>query len=83
MELQSLWNNPTVDNRAILEKERELRNLQNQIREKGLQFKLEARQWMTPEQISEFGACGRMGPGFGPRPMKGRGIGPGKGHYAQ
>jgi len=83
MELQSLWSNPKADPKMILEKEKELMNLKYQIREKGLQYKLEARQWMTPEQITEFGACGRMGAGFGPRLMKGRGIGPGKGPYAQ
>ncbi len=81
MELHSLWSNPNADPKTILEKERELRDLQTQIREKGLQLKLEARQWMTPEQISEFGACGRFGVGFGSRPMKGRAMGSGRGPH--
>lgn len=79
LELQSLWSNPKADAKAIIDKERELRDLQNQMRDKGLQFRLEARQFLTPEQISEIGpGCG-MGPGFGRGPMRGHGMGPGKG----
>ena len=79
LELQSLWTNPKAEAKAIVDKEKELRDLQNQMRDKGLQFKLEARQFLTPEQIAEFGpGCG-MGPGFGGGRMKGRGMGPGQG----
>jgi Spy/CpxP family protein refolding chaperone len=79
LELQSLWTNPKAEAKAIVDKEKELRDLQNQMRDKGLQFKLEARQFLTPEQIAEFEpGCG-MGPGFGGGRMKSRGMGPGQG----
>lgn len=83
LELQSLWTNPKAEAKAIVDKERELRDLQNQMKDKGLQFKLEARQFFTPEQIAGFGpGCG-MGSGFGPGAgrgqMRGRGMGPGQG----
>jgi Spy/CpxP family protein refolding chaperone len=79
LELQSLWTDPKAEAKAIVDKEKELRNLQNQMGDKGLQFKLEARQFLTPEQIAGFGpGCG-MGPGAGWGPMKGRGMGRGMG----
>jgi Spy/CpxP family protein refolding chaperone len=79
LELQSLWTNPKAETKAIVDKEKELRDLQNQMRDKALQFKLEARQFLTPEQLAGFGpGCG-MGRGFGEGHMKGRGMGPGKG----
>jgi Spy/CpxP family protein refolding chaperone len=34
MELQSLWTNPKADSKALLDKEKELRDLQNQMKEK-------------------------------------------------
>ncbi|MDO9124229.1 MAG: hypothetical protein Q7V12_07370, partial [Deltaproteobacteria bacterium] len=75
LELQSLWTNPKAEAKAIVEKEKELRDLQNQMRDKSLQFKLEARQFLTPEQIAEFGpGCG-MGLGSGGGQMRGRGMG--------
>ena len=65
LELRSLWTNPKADPKAILEKEKELRDLQNQMKDKIIQSKLEARKFLTPEQIAQFGqGCG-MGPGFG------------------
>lgn len=79
LELQSLWTNPKAEAKAIMEKEKAFRDLQNQMRDKRLQFKLEARQFLTPEQIAGFRpGCG-MGPGAGWGPMKGRGMGPGHG----
>ena len=79
LELQSLWTNPKAEAKAIVDKEKELRDLQNQMRDKALQFKLEARQFLTPEQLAGVGpGCG-MGRGFGEGHMKGRGMGPGKG----
>ncbi len=83
LEFQSLWANPKAEAKAIVDKEKELRDLQNQMRDKRLQFKLEARQFLTPEQMAGFGpGCG-MGPWTGRGPTKGRGmgrgIGPGQG----
>jgi Spy/CpxP family protein refolding chaperone len=80
LELQSLWSDPKADAKAIMEREKELRNLQNQMKDKMVQFKLEARQFLTPEQISEFGQGRGMGRGFGRGGMMGgRGMGPGYG----
>lgn len=79
VELQSLWTNPNADPNAIVDTERELRDLQNQMKDKGVQAKLEARKFLTPEQIQESGSG--MGRGFGRGHMMdhGRGMGPGHG----
>ena len=79
VELQSLWTNPNTDPKALVDKEKELRDLQNQMKDKALQMKLEARKFLTPEQIQESGQG--MGRGFGRRHMMGdaRGMGPGHG----
>lgn len=80
LELQSLWTNPKADSKAILDKERELRDLQNQMKDKAVQMRLEARKFLTPEQIAGFGpGCG-MGPGFGRGHMMGQGMEMGRGH---
>jgi Spy/CpxP family protein refolding chaperone len=79
LELQSLWTDPKADNKAILDKEKELRELQNQLRDKGIQMKLEARKFLTPEQIANFGSGCGMGPGFGRGHMMGGGRGMGQG----
>src|SRR4030042_6175340 len=41
LELRSLWTNPKADPKAIVEKEKEFRGLQDQMRDKSLQLKLE------------------------------------------
>lgn len=66
LELKSLWTNPKADDKAIVEKEKELRDLKNQLSDKALQFRLESRKFLTPEQIAGFGL------GFGPRRGFGR-----------
>ncbi|HMK74736.1 MAG TPA: periplasmic heavy metal sensor [Thermodesulfobacteriota bacterium] len=65
LELKSLWTDPKVDPQAILAKERELRDLQNRIRDKIIQYRLEARSSLTPEQIERLGRMKGMGLGFG------------------
>ena len=65
LELWELWTDPKVDSQTILTRERELRNLQNQMRDRIVQFGLEGRNFLTPEQIEKFGSMGRMGLGFG------------------
>jgi len=77
LELQSLWTDPKADSKAILDKEKELRDLQNQMRDKVVQLKLEARKTLSPEQLAEFGTGCRMGPGFGRGHMMGHGQGKG------
>jgi zinc resistance-associated protein len=88
LELQSLWRNPKADPKAILAKEKEFRGLQDQMKDKAVQFKLEARNILTPEQLSEFGPGWGMGHGFGGGHMMGGrhgmgrgGMGPGYGCY--
>jgi Spy/CpxP family protein refolding chaperone len=61
LELRSLWTDPKADSQAILAKGEELRNLQNQMRDKIVQYRLEARNSLTPEQIEKFGLMGGMG----------------------
>ena len=80
LELRSLWTDPKADSKAILDKERELRDLQNQLKDKAVQMRLEARKFLTPEQISNFGpGCG-MGSGFGRGQKMGYGPGAGRGY---
>jgi len=90
LELQSLWTDPKADSKAILDKEKELRDLQNQIKDKAVQMRLEARKFLTPEQIQNWkpgwekgrghmkgGGYGMGRGGMGP----GHGMGPGEGCY--
>jgi Spy/CpxP family protein refolding chaperone len=71
LELRSLWSNPKADPKAISDKEKELRDLRNQMGDKVVQMRLEARKFLTPEQITEFGQGFGMGPGFGRGGMMG------------
>jgi Spy/CpxP family protein refolding chaperone len=71
LELRSLWADPKADPKAILDKEKELQSIRDQLRDKGVQFKLEARKNLTPEQIAQFGSGFGMGRG---RMMAGRGF---------
>jgi len=79
LELRSLWANPKADPKAILEKEKELTSLQDKLRDKRVQFRLEARSLLTPEQIAQFGSGWGMGRGFGRGYMTGGGHGMGRG----
>jgi len=54
IELQSLWTNPKADPKAILDKEKEMTALRNQMKDKVVQMKLEARKFLTPEQIANW-----------------------------
>ena len=65
LELRSLWSDPKADSQVILAKERELRDLQNRLKDKIIQYRLEARKSLTPEQIEKLGRMGRQG--FGHR----------------
>ena len=65
IELRLLWSDPKAAPEAILAKENELRDLQNQMRDKIVQYKLEARKLLKPEQIEKLGSMGGMGFGFG------------------
>ena len=71
LELQSLWTDPKAESKAIMDKEKELSDLKNQMRDKAVQLKLEARKFLTPEQITKFGARWGMRHGFGGSHMMG------------
>jgi Spy/CpxP family protein refolding chaperone len=58
-----------------LEIEKELRELENQMRDKAVQMKLEARNILTPEQLADFGKFGGPGSGRGPGMGHGKGRG--------
>jgi Spy/CpxP family protein refolding chaperone len=79
LELQSLWTNPNADSKTIIEKEKGMRDPQDQMRDKMIQMRLEARSILTPEQLSQAGESGRRGPGFGPGHMMGPGGKMGRG----
>jgi Spy/CpxP family protein refolding chaperone len=74
LELKSLWTDPKADSKTILAKERELRDLKNRMKDKVIQYRLEARNSLTPEQIGKLGMMGRMGR----RGMMGHGWGMGR-----
>jgi len=79
LELQSLWTNPKADSKTILDKEKELRDLQTQIKDKAVQMRLEARKSLTPEQIQNSKPGWGMGRGFGGGHIMGHGPGMGRG----
>jgi len=59
IELMALWTDPQADPNAIMAKTRELRDLQNQLKDKFVGMKLEFRKILTPEQITHW-KPGRM-----------------------
>jgi Spy/CpxP family protein refolding chaperone len=71
IELNALWTDPKADPKVIAEKEKEFGALKFQIRDKAIQFRLEARKFLTPEQIAKFGARWGMGR-YGRHHMMGR-----------
>ena len=77
LELESLWTDPKSDSKAILDKERELRNLRDQLKDKAVQMRLEVRKFLTPEQIQNWGpsrgTCGCHGMAGGGQHMMGGG----------
>ena len=54
IELQALWTDPKADSNTIMDKTRELRDVQNQLRDKFVGMRLEARKFLTPEQIAHW-----------------------------
>ena len=61
IELHALWSDPKADPKTIMDKEKEQASIQLQLREKMVQSKLEARKFLTPEQMSHFGRHWGMG----------------------
>ena len=65
LELRSLWSDPKAGSQDILVKERELGDLQNQMKDKIIRYRLELRNFLTPEQVEKFGMMGGIGLGRG------------------
>jgi periplasmic protein CpxP/Spy len=76
-DLRALWSNPTLDSAAIQEKTKEMNALRDQMQDKMVEFRLQARNLLTPDQIQAMGAGCGQGPGRGP----GRGPGQGRGRF--
>jgi zinc resistance-associated protein len=74
LELQTLWSAPNPDKGKILAKQKEMNTLRDQLQAKATDFRIEARNILTPEQAAQVGTFG-PGMGFG----GGRGFGPGRG----
>lgn len=79
MELRTLFGDPKATDAAIIAKQKELDTARQKMQDKMVQFKLDQRKILTPEQITKLGDEGR-GPGshrgFGPASGR-RGFGPG------
>ena len=73
-DLRSLWSSSNPDPGAVTAKQKEILNLQTQLREKATNVGAEIRKVLTPEQLAELPAF-NQGAGFGP----GQGFGPGPG----
>jgi len=54
IELQALWTDPKADSSVIMDKTKELRDVKNQLRDKFIGMRLEARKILTPEQIAHW-----------------------------
>lgn len=82
LEVRSLWADPKADSQTILAKEKEWRDLQNQMRDKVIQAKLEARKILTPEQIANWKPWGMRHRGMmGRGARKGCGLWGDKAHH--
>jgi len=54
IELRALWTDPQADPNAIMAKARELRGIQDQLKDKFVGMRLEFRKILTPEQIAHW-----------------------------
>ncbi len=58
LELQALWTVPQPAKNKIIAKEKEIIDLTTQLRMKAIDFRLEARTVLTPEQAAQVGMWG-------------------------
>jgi len=58
LELNTLWTVPTPDKDKIIAKQKELIDLTTQLKMKAIDFQLEARSYLTPEQAAQVGMWG-------------------------
>ncbi len=81
LEMRKAFADPKADEATILAKQKEMNALRQQMQDKTVQYRLEQRKILTPEQIQKLGEGG-FGPGFGGRGhgrMGSGGFGPGSG----
>lgn len=71
-ELRSLYANPAAEDAVILAKQKEVNALRTKLQDKMVQFKLEQRKILTPEQLKQLSESGR---GFGTRGFGKKGFG--------
>jgi len=71
-ELRSLYTNPAAEDAAILAKQKEVNALRTKLQDKMVQFKLDQRKILTPEQLKQLNESGR---GFGARGFSKKGFG--------
>lgn len=69
LELQTLWTVPKPEKDKIIAKQKELMDLVTQLMTKGVDFRLEIRGTLTPEQAAQVGL---WGPGMGHKGRLGR-----------
>ncbi len=58
LELRALWTVPQPEKDKILTKQREIMDLVSQLQAKAVDFRLEARKALTPEQAAQVGMWG-------------------------
>ena len=75
-DLRDLLRNPQLDSQAILNKQREISDLESKIQERGILLQIELRKVLTPEQIKLLPP--HAGGMYGPPMMPGRGRGMGR-----
>jgi Spy/CpxP family protein refolding chaperone len=81
-ELKKLYADPKANDAAILAKQKEVNVLKQTMQDKNVQFKLEQRKILTPEQIKKIGETG-YGYGKGKGMVMGKGMGRGAGPSVQ
>ena len=64
-ELRTLWSDPKADPKVIQAKTKEMNNLRDQMQDKMVEFRLETRNLLTPDQIQAMGAGCEQCPGHG------------------
>ncbi len=78
MEMRALWSQTNPDPAMILAKQKQINALREQIQEKAIRYRLEARKVFTPEQLAKI-APYFAGFGMGHHFRHGQGMGPGYG----
>jgi len=58
LELKTLWAVPTAKKDKIIGKQKELNDLKTTLQMKAIDFRLEARSYLTPEQAAQVGMWG-------------------------